>query len=1292
MLAIVRPALLAAFVSIVLALAPTPTRAQDDGNERWVTLALARPVDGPMFTRLVRAYRERDGNTDALVTRLEELTQDSARAFAAQCLLGHLRRTEHAWDGATAAYEAALAIRANDPVPLLGMARIARERGQLDEAARRLEAAYEAMPEGDDRRAVALELGRVHLARHDDAATERWFDVATRGRSRYERGELARAYAEAGDHARAVQVLTRLASEARGDPREQAPALRDLGMEQIEAGLYDAAIATLQRAEAVARGDTGLGLEIHDALVSAYRRAGRLAAYVDELTAHPSRDPAELARLASLEEEVGRDESALETYRQVAARAPHDLESRSARIRLLLRRGRIDDALSEESALVALAPREARFVVPAIERLMALGRLDEGMAMFDSVATRAGSDVTLHASLADLADRIGDADRLYRELETLVRIEPREPSHRIALATERLARGDREAALALLDQALRDANDSRALVSVAEALSDRGFLREADAAIERAIAASPNDLELLRARADILDPERRPTGSRPDRARDAEALATWRRVLVHPDADEIARREARRRIVALETRNGDIRNRIAEWMRQLDAGGPPAIDAGFMLIEARERERPLDPAAIERVARRLTELSPREVAAWLAVERSCTLREDHACAIEALERLVDLDVARADTYYERLIVHAEASYRDDDAIRYARQAVERSPNDARTESRLGELLRRRGDAAGAIAAFRRALERDERRYETWLSLAQLLVAQTDYDGAARAFERVLRFAPDDDVVARTAEVAAADLSSVGRDDAVIDLLLPQVAARPRLVALHRVLFAAFERRVDRLERRTDEASRAELTLLGTRGLAVLLEALAEPDADRAARAARLLGRLRATSAVDALMVAVSRHPAEVVRREALVAAASMATRERRDAFFRLFDAPERRTRVRAAFVYAALGTTAAERARLREHPDSWVRGVFVLASIGEGETIDSDWLVTTIAHERDASVRATLTLAMGMHGRSLVAPLRMLVRDSGLVGDAARVALARIDTAETDELLAVGLRSPNDRVRRNVLLAHLGRAGAPLRVEAIPAGLDLDGAVRACLEALERPTAPATPRFLDAVATALSTGTDALRVLSVASELATLAPSLPEAPRLGAALEPLTRDERPVVRAEALRLLARLDPDAADRASLVALADVEPRVVRAALLASSDAGVRAAGPAVASLLASSSDLEVRRIAADRARAALARDLVAPLREAALHDAVPFVRESAVRSLRALSPDDPALLTVERDDPEPRVRAAAAGSAGRTTDDALRHDVDVERETRVPMRSRSGPAGDRSFDG
>lgn len=1224
--------------------------------ERYLGIVLADPQAGFALDRLVELRRTRDGGLEGLRADLTALTADPVRGFAAHMVLGHLAHRSGLREDALRAYQAAAQLRPEDATALVAIGRVLGELGRPD-AASYLERALDRMPNGQRRDDLVRELGRLAIARQDYDAARALFDRLARGGNAWEQAEYARALRDANQHARAAAELTRLLGLARGDARATAPLLRDLGRAQLDIGDVDTAIETLARARAAAT-DAGLVAEIDDLRVEVHRRAGRLDALAAELAARGSSDPAVAALLGRLYDELGDTERALEQYRKAARGRPRDVDLLLQIAQLASRAGRLDEVVATYRELVRIAPRDPRFVVELAELLVQVGRPDEARRVAVEAGRRAPTDAAIHAALVDLYERFGDHEAAVREIETLVRIDPSEPSHLVALGTERLGAGDRAAALATFRRVAALARDpGEAAYEVGAILADHDLVPEAEAELRRALTLRPSHPDVIRRLAGVLEMPRANERVDERRARDAEALRLYGALLEVPALDATARREARRRIVALHERLGTLETQLATWERDF-AAEPPTLDAGYMLVEAYARRRPPDVVAVERALARIAAVRPGDVDTLQALERSYVLRGDRARAITTLEQLVEADPTRAVTYLERMAEHALALYRDADAVRYAEEAVRRRPDDAAAHVRLGDLHRARHELDAAADRYRRAIALDDRLFGTFLELAQLEAERGRVEAAAPLYMHVIRASPDDDLVSRAAiatrqlHVAAGRLEALERD------LLPVVVASPRRRVLRRILVELYELaampHVRVLTSGVGDAAtaRAALTALGTRGIKPLLDALADTDGGQRRIAIEVLAHARPAAAVEPLLaVAESDAPVEL-RLPALVAAGRYGDARYAARFLALAAGTERRLRVAATWAFV-MCAPASEAIRLRALLTDTEVGVRTLAALGAGRLGDQaavPQLTRMVREERGQLARAAAAWALGALRAPATVELRNQLARPGLPRLAAMISLGRVDDAESRPTIAA-LALTGDAEERAFALAALSNAGRP--AEALPSDA-LEVTAERFLEAVLTRARVETPTASpDALAPALAAALD--RVLEGPSELARAAleslAAEPAHPRLVPGLARASTHPDPVARLLAVRALARIDDAAAREALRARLEDRDGAVLRECARAV-EGDPQATSQLVA--LVAHADWTVR-LAVVTALSASPEPSATEALVLAARDETAFVREQVARAL-ASRPEASETLAALASDPEPRVREAARGPA------------------------------------
>lgn len=1280
-------------------------RSRADGSRVDVLIAryravLARdPRETFAFQRLLDLYRERDGDVDRLVRELEAEVAGAADAFAARMLLGHVYKAQGRVPQARALYEQAAGLRPDDPAPLLAMANI--DRGSDPGRSRELfERALANTGDPQSQREILRELGDIALEQEDWDGARAYFDRLARGAgsSIYLRTEFARALAARNQHERAIAEYERVLASLRGDNRVIAPILRDLAQAQLEAGRGADAIATLERALRVSGPRSGIRRELYDVLVEAYRRADRLPELAERLARARDFDAIEL--LGRIHDELGEEDEALAAYRRALRMNPRHIDTRVRLVQLLSRSGRIDEVIEEYRQLVRVAPREPRFVVELAQLLMQVGRRDEALRLADEVSRRHRADPSVHQALAELYTRWGEEARARREIATLVRIDPRDPSHVIALGEQQLEAGDEEQALATWRRLLTIERDrARGHASLAAVLADHDFLDEAERHFRQAVEAEPTRVEYLRGLAALLERPRR--GERPQerQQRDREAAQWWSKVL-EVATERAERREARQRVVAIWSRRGELQARIRAWLAAFSAT-PPDVEAGRFLAEAYLRMRPRNVEQAERTLERIVAAEPGDVESLVSLERVRASRGDLAGAIEILRRLVEADPRRAPRYLQRMAEHALALYRDEDAVRYAAEAVARTPDDAEAHRRLGDLYRARQDLDRAIASYSRALELNDRLFTTYFDLAELHLARGDHEAADRLYRQVLRASLDDDLVARAGRASiqlhlgAGTLESLERD------LLPLALGNPRrpiyrklLVELYDSLTASWIHLAAGHGEQA-AAARESLARLGVRAIKPLLEALADEDPTQQRVAVEILGHLGNPNAAGPLLALAEGDAPLDLRIRALIGAGNVASSSFVDRFVPLARSPERRLRAIAAWALARIGgarSVAALRALLTEgDPD--VRAYAALGLGRAGDRASVRRLEEMLREDRSPTAAAAAAWALGLRGDARHIPLLVAaMRRGGLVSRAAASALGRLarrdDAPGALSALAEALFEPDAQLQSAAALAlRQGDAAS----EELPAR---GGRPAATLEALLDAPSVAAAVPMEPLAPALEAASrEALRgpVERVVAALQVLAPvgaaplglgrltsDLPSWPaelrdealatleRLAASLTPdllqLTAHPEPRVRELAVATLARAAPEAAAPALIRALGDDDPRVLRAALDAVGPTHAGLVAP-VAELALGHRDWAVRLRAVQSLRRLGDSSAVEPLSRVLEADPYAFVREAAAEALGALggAAAEDALRRALEGDPETRVRDAARAALGEAPD-------------------------------
>jgi tetratricopeptide (TPR) repeat protein/HEAT repeat protein len=1183
--------------------AATPPAADRRGAliERYLAALLHEPAQDFAFEKLLALVRERDGQLDRLVEQLSALAAAEPGRAAAPWLLARVQLEAGQRDAARESFARAVQLAPTAAGPLRGWASLERSGGDPVRARQLLEQALPHSRAGAERTALQRELAELALDVGDLAAAEAHYEAAARDGAGggFLAAEYARALSARGAHAAAVAAYQKLIARQRGDNRGLPPLLVELARAQLETGDVDAALASLWRARELAQPGSGLRHEVHAELLEQHRRAGRLEALVSGLANAGQGDADALDSVGQALEELGRSEPALAAYRKVLLREPKQVAARQRMIRLLTREGRLDEVVLEARELVRHSPDEPRFVVELAELLMQTGRRLEALEALARAARAHPRDAPLHEALHRIYTRWNEPVLAERALQTLVRIEPRDPAHLVVLGEQQLARGDRAAALDTWKRITRAAGErGRGHALLGELYLDHDLPIEALAELEEAARLLPNEPAVARSLAEARERNQDPAG----------ALEQWSKVLSSPQADAVQRREARRRTVQLWAEAGSLRGqliqleaglRAAESLGSAAAGAPSAaeLESLRLLAEAHERLGRGGPTGArgaasggalreaERTLERIVKLAPGDLESLEALERLRAARGDLEGAIAALEAALQADPRRAKEYLSRMARHALALYRDDAALRYAERAVAFDPADAEAQRRLGGLYRAAQRNAEAIESYRRALDGDPHLFGVQLELAELLLTGGHTDEADRVLRSVVRGCPDDELVARAAR-SAMQLALAAADRARLeDELLALALGHPGRAVFRKLLVELYDARVPALAQQAeagDVAAAEALRSVGHRALKPLLEALADAALEQQRMAVRILARLGNPAAVGALFAVVNSSADTDLRRQALQAAARLASAEHSARFVELGQAPERRLREIAAWALARIGDPASV-AALRGMLDSGMPSIRGHAALGLGRARVKDERVRleqALRSDRSEWVRGSAALALGLLAEptavdALVSALRT---DATPIAAAAALALGWLGDSGAAEALAEAAFATDPRLRRAALAGLTGlapgarsaqpAAGPPASEHAeleplldawlarTPVGAAATQLSSSAHSALAQAARAALGGPVERVRTALELISGGVAQSGVPLQPSALSAELAQQLRLAslAELRAVLAHPEPALRLQALRLLASMELADTTAAIVTALDDADPAV------------------------------------------------------------------------------------------------------------------------------------------
>ena len=614
------------------------------------------------------------------------------------------------------------------------------------------------------------------------------------------------------------------------------------------------------------------------------------------------------------------------------------------------------------------ARQRARLSLREAERRRASGEIDAAVAGFDRAAEldRSLRREALDAAASLLIDQGRPADAIVR-LQGLVDLDRKDVANWRRLAHALRETGDRKAAIKawrrVQDVDLRDLEANREL---AELLPDGG--RDSIAPMQVvAEAAKPSDPAPWRRLAKLLELNH-----------EAEAaVLAWQKVLAAKRDD----RAAHERLAALQEGLGH-KAEAAIHQKAL-AEADPGKAAPWKRYATTLGELGQDAEATE-AWRRVVGIDDRDIDAHAALARLIGERKDAALPhLRVLaERGPDLASAR-----RRLGLLLEKSGDKAGARAAFEGLIEAQPDDVLAHERLAQLLSDAGDPAGAAAHLRWLAAKTPDKDKPWRRLAQALSSQGDAQGELEAWGQVLALLPNDP---QAHERLASLLEGLGRGAEAVAHLKVAAEADPSKIKPWKRYARSLEeagqgagafkvwRRVLELDPRDGHAHDRLAELLLAQGLKARALAhvriLAESGEDRASwrRMGRLLAELGKTDeAISAWRKVLEIAPSE---QEAHAALAEL-----------LQDQP-----AEAAGHLRILAEATPKK------PDVWRGLARALAALGDGDGAMDAWRRLLKLEEDDLEAHAALAELVGDRKLAALPHLQVLAASGPDLADARR--------------------------------------------------------------------------------------------------------------------------------------------------------------------------------------------------------------------------------------------------------------------------------------------------------
>lgn len=1282
--------------------------------DRYTKIVLSQPGSPFPLQRLAQLYRDKDGNLAGLVKDFEaRAAQSGAEQYASTVILAGIYKIDGRPDDAIRTYEKAIALKGNDPVAILSLARLLQDRGDAS-ARKRYEDALALQTVPAEKEQTLRTLMTLALDGKDFTAAKGFHQqlVKAQPTSLPVKGELARELFSRAEYDKAEAEFKDLVTAAQGDNRALAPALKDLGKAQAKAHKNQEALATLKKALATAGQEAAVRAEIYETITEIYRADQQLPILIKQIEDERPNDFQRLALLGALYEETGDSVKALETYKRALAVNPKHIDLRLKMIRVMQSQGDLDKAIAEYEALIRAAPNNPQFVFEQCEALMQRGDRARALKLLTELEARGQSDEEVLSRLADFYGRIGENERSLKVLTRLSQVGANDPGHLVDLGDRYFQDGNQALAIQTWKRILTTVTPrARALAALGEVYLEHDMTADALASFKEAVQLEPTNLPYKKQLASALERSRSYRESR----------VIWQELAekAKQSGDKILAREARSRIVTLWGFERILDAQIPTLTQKFNAT-PPDVESGRMLAEVQLHSRKL--ADAEGTLRRVITVAPGDADSYLALERVLVQENKTGDAIAVLEKLVAVEPKRARELYQRMAQYALQLYRDDDAIKYAARAVELNPDDAEGHRRLGDMYRQRQDVEHAIVEYRAAIAKNDRLYITYLELADLLLSKGQGEEADRLFRRVIRGAPDEELVSRAARLSMQINLGKGTLESLEQELLPLAIGNPQRKVYRRLLVEIYGNLTFALVQRSRHGSgkdaedaRAALARIGGRAVKPLLDALADGDAGQQRVAIDVLGYVQNKNAGTALFAFAVGQAEAPLRTRAMLACGALRDPALLPRYQQLLFPKQEgggeamssdSIAVAATWAVAKLGDKKAV-PLLRKIAQSGTPDMRAFAVLGLGTLKDksSTPLLSATARSLDAGTvaRAAAAYALGELGAdgeatTLVTlaegtdalPRQMAILSLARMGMAkgeppgGKAALAAMaDAVFSGEAEGGRARQSSETLRQAaagalVLLATKGAAEVrpdplPAPDESVDAESTLDQLVPRSLAAKDR--AAALVAFGDplkrAAQSALATSTERARSVldALGAREGAFEPFLgnEDAPELGAArakareialaLEPsviaLSRHPDPSVRTKALVLLSRSKSDTAAVAISAAVTDSSENVQRVALASLGQHADAKSVAAVAKVMRGHESWAMRVLAAQAlgrlGAAGAGAEATRQLKEAATKEAYALVREAALVALASYDKNEASQLAAGMAQSDPEPR-------------------------------------------
>ncbi|MEX2288058.1 MAG: tetratricopeptide repeat protein [Planctomycetaceae bacterium] len=724
-----------------------PQGEAEIGNEtslaRFEELLRRKPLHRPAFEGLVKYYAERD-KLASLVKQYEEKVEALPDDVALRIVLARLYLRSNQADRAVEIVESLPADSAasrSDASELLSFqSQLYQRVGRGEEAIELLRKAIVQAKTISLQTKLTESLADLQLLAGDRAAAAKVLvDFAAQHPEQFfHRKRIADALASRGLHEAAIDEYRSILKLVEKETDKRCEVLRQLGSSHEKLGQRDAAIEIYKEAIGLLAGGHWMGQELHDRVVKLYRASGRTDELIQYCRDQIKQKPEQTAMRSLLADVLVAADQADEAKAVLAEAVrlfPRDRALSETRVEVLERTKDLEGVSEEYERIIVQFPDE-------IEPYVSYGRFLARNQKLENARNQWKHVLAAKVATAELADRLGamfeqyelydDAVECYRRA---IGLEPKRPESYIALSQLWFGRGDRDQAVAALDEmAAANPDDATMLARLSESLQRLSLPEKALEAVTKACTLEPEQYRYQSARADLLaqtgavDESLSVRRQAIDLIKNPEQQIQAISILVnmHHTARKLAplqqsesagltndpHNPVRLLILAMAADLGRDFVAARTHLETLLREQPGHLEAHMQLARLLEASGEVDAAV--RQYRAIIELAPaRSRACYQAIAELKLRYSDHAGALETFEELAQSAPDNATVL--RLVAEQLMRLEDTDkALRYFQKSVELRPDDSQGRLQYARALKETGQRENALKEFKQiALQVDD---------------------------------------------------------------------------------------------------------------------------------------------------------------------------------------------------------------------------------------------------------------------------------------------------------------------------------------------------------------------------------------------------------------------------------------------------------------------------------------------------------------------------------------------------------------------------------------------------